>query len=41
LSIHEIAARLGFRNPSHFFVLFKKYVGVSPLQYRKSLNSKP
>ena len=41
LSIHEIAARLGFSNPSHFFVLFKKYVGVSPLQYRKSLTSKP
>ena len=40
LSIHEIAVRLGFKNPSHFYVLFKKYVGMSPLQYRKNLTAK-
>ena len=40
LGIHEIAVRLGFRNPSHFYVLFKKYVGMSPLQYRKNRTAK-
>ena len=34
LSVGEISSRLGFQNPSHFFVLFKKYTGMSPLQYR-------
>ena len=34
LSVGEISVRLGFQNPSHFFVLFKKYTGMSPLQYR-------
>ena len=36
LSVNEIANALGFQNTSHFFVLFKKYVGMSPLQFRKS-----
>ena len=40
LGIHEIAVRLGFKNPSHFYVLFKKYVGMSPLQYRKIQTAK-
>ena len=34
LSVGEISVYLGFQNPSHFFVLFKKYTGMSPLQYR-------
>ena len=37
LSIREISVRLGFQNPSHFFVMFKKYTGMSPLQFRKSM----
>ena len=36
LSISEISGRLGFQNPSHFFVMFKKYTGMSPLQFRKT-----
>lgn len=36
LSVNEIANAMGFQNTSHFFVLFKKYVGMSPLQFRKS-----
>ncbi len=34
-SITEIASEVGFDNLSHFNVQFKKYVGLSPLAYRK------
>lgn len=34
-SITEIASTVGFDNLSHFNVQFKKYVGLSPLTYRK------
>ncbi|UWP58561.1 AraC family transcriptional regulator [Ruminococcus gauvreauii] len=34
-SITEIASMVGFDNLSHFNVQFKKYVGLSPLSYRK------
>ena len=34
-SITEIATEVGFDNLSHFNVQFKKYVGLSPLTYRK------
>ncbi len=34
-SITEIASTVGFDNLSHFNVQFKKYVGLSPLSYRK------
>lgn len=36
-SISEVAYELGFKYPQHFTRLFKKKVGVSPLEYR-SLN---
>ena len=34
-SITEVAGAVGFDNLSHFNVQFKKYVGLSPLTYRK------
>lgn len=34
-SITEISSTVGFDNLSHFNVQFKKYVGLSPLTYRK------
>lgn len=34
-SITSIATSVGFENVSHFNVQFKKYVGLSPLAYRK------
>ncbi|MEH0153028.1 helix-turn-helix domain-containing protein [Limibacter armeniacum] len=36
-SISEIAYELGFKHPQHFTRMFKKKVGVSPVEY-KSLN---
>lgn len=37
-SISEIAYDLGFKYPQHFIRLFKKRVGVTPNEYRSSLN---
>lgn len=34
-TISEIAVKVGIYNPTHFINLFKKRVGVTPLQYRK------
>ena len=36
MSVTEIAEELGFKYPTHFTRLFKKCVGVSPLEYRIS-----
>ena len=36
MSVTEIAEDLGFKYPTHFTRLFKKCVGVSPLEYRMS-----
>ena len=33
-SISEIAYELGFKHPQHFTRMFKKEVGVSPVEYR-------
>ncbi|MDN3202699.1 helix-turn-helix domain-containing protein [Algoriphagus sediminis] len=38
LSIAEIAYGLGFRYPQHFSRLFKQQVGLSPKEFRQSLN---
>jgi AraC-like DNA-binding protein len=37
-TINEVAARVGIYNTTHFINLFKKRVGVTPLQYRKNIN---
>ncbi len=37
-SVSEIAYSLGFKYPQHFTRVFKQLVGVSPLEYRSSMN---
>jgi len=37
-SISELAYGLGFKYPQHFTRLFKQQVGVSPMEYRSSMN---
>lgn len=39
LSIGEISDRLGFNDRAHFNSMFKKYVGLSPTQYRKNFKN--
>ena len=34
--VNEIAERIGFSNPNYFHKIFKQYMNVSPLAYRKS-----
>ncbi|WP_075352380.1 helix-turn-helix domain-containing protein [Algoriphagus marinus] len=38
LTLSEIAYGLGFKYPQHFTRLFKKQVGLSPKEYRESMN---
>lgn len=35
--IYEIAEMVGYRNVESFNRVFKKYYGISPLQYRKTM----
>lgn len=37
LSVHEVARQCGFSDPKQFFKLFKKYEGVTPSEYRRTL----
>lgn len=37
-SVSEIAYELGFKYPQHFTRVFKQHVGVTPLEYRSSVN---
>lgn len=37
-SLSEIAYELGFKYPQHFSRVFKQHVGVSPHEYRSSMN---
>jgi AraC-like DNA-binding protein len=37
-SLSQIAYELGFKYPQHFTRVFKQYVGMSPLDYRSSMN---
>ncbi len=37
LPIQEVAARCGFNDSSYFCRIFKKYNGLSPIQYRSSM----
>jgi len=36
MSVAEIAEKIGFCNPNYFHKIFKQYMDVSPLAYRKS-----
>ncbi|SFU69641.1 AraC-type DNA-binding protein [Pustulibacterium marinum] len=38
-SISQIAQEIGFEYPQHFTRMFKKNVGISPKEYRNSLNT--
>jgi AraC family transcriptional regulator, transcriptional activator of pobA len=38
-SVQKIAARLGFKDASHFSRFFKKHTDLSPLSFRRSLSS--
>ena len=33
-SVEEIAQRVGFSNIKYFYVLFKKFTGITPTTYR-------
>jgi len=37
-SVSQIAYELGFKYPQHFTRVFKQYVGMSPMDYRSSMN---
>lgn len=34
VKIHELASRFGFKDPFHFSRAFKRYLGISPTQFR-------
>jgi len=36
-SIKEISAAIGFSDPNYFSLVFKKSIGISPVQYRSSI----
>lgn len=38
LSMAEISDLLGFSSPAHFSAMFKKHVGLSPVQYKRSID---
>lgn len=40
LSVSEIAAKIGYQDPSFFSALFKKQLAISPNNYRKTVRAK-
>lgn len=38
LKVYEIAEKVGYKNVDYFHKKFRKYVGQSPAEYRKSMN---
>ena len=40
LKVYEIAEQVGYKNVDYFHKKFKKYVGESPAEFRKQLDSK-
>lgn len=41
LSVSEAAVQSGFRDPSYFSTVFRKYEGISPVEYRKKQSEFP
>jgi AraC-like DNA-binding protein len=41
LPITEVAARVGFQNPSHFAMVFRRRTGVTPTAYRTAQSRRP
>ena len=39
-SAEEVAYQVGFNNYSNFFRLYKKYMGITPLEYKRQCNKK-
>lgn len=39
LHIHEVGSRVGIDNTNHFIRLFKRFVGVTPLEYRQRMTT--
>lgn len=37
MKANEIAYEVGFKDPAHFSILFKKHVGLSPMNYREQI----
>ena len=37
LKVYEISEKVGYKNVDYFHKKFKKYVGVSPAEYRKNI----
>ena len=40
LKVYEVSERIGYKNIDYFHSKFKKYVGISPLNYKKQKESK-
>jgi AraC-like DNA-binding protein len=40
LSVNEIALKVGFTYQNHFARIFRKYTGLSPLDYRERKSKK-
>lgn len=36
--VYEISDRVGYKNPDYFYKKFKKYVGLTPAEYRKQFS---
>lgn len=37
LNVNQVSSRLGFDDASYFVKYFKKYTGISPSEFRKSV----
>ena len=38
LKVYQISERVGYGSIDYFYMKFKKYVGISPKEYRKNVN---
>lgn len=41
LKVYEIAEQVGYKNVDYFHKKFKKYVGISPAEFRKQTDTEP
>ena len=39
LKVYEIAEQVGYNNVDYFHKKFKKYMNISPIEYRKNLGT--
>ncbi|WP_425464828.1 helix-turn-helix domain-containing protein [Paenibacillus piri] len=37
IKIYEVCEKIGYHDPAHFTHLFKKRVGVTPLEYKNEI----